>query len=604
MVKYFTKIWYILGDSKRQLPFLLIVVLLSSILEVVGISLLGPFFSVIADPKVIDQVPALKNLANAFNLRTPESMIAALSGLIILAFIIKSVLYFYSKYYTLKFSHNHRGRMIESLNRTYLESEYDYFVTKNSSKLINNIAVETQIFCDHLLLPLLYAVTNLVVLLLLFSLMLATDSLLLMMSAVALLPVILLTYVMKKRLAKWGKSASEGMEGAIKTLNHGLGGFKEVRVIGCASHFESQMEGYVGRYKHAAPLAGSFEFLPRTLIESNLIILIILFIVISKLVLLRDITSLLAILSVFAIASIRLIPAASQIMGTLGRMSETKYIVDLLYADLKETNSLVAQKAQQQRKVPIEQSRVLNPGLPQRLAFENKLEISNIAYRYSEDLQPAIDGISIDIRRGESIAFIGTSGAGKTTLVDIILGLLTPQIGDIKVDGISVYNNLRDWQNLVGYIPQSIFLLDDTLTRNIAFGVLDQDIDHQRLEKAINSAQLKELIENLPYGLETKVGERGVMLSGGQRQRVGIARALYHEREILILDEATAALDNNTEKLVSESIQGLVGEKTLITIAHRLSTVEKCDRIYLLEKGRVVRAGSFAEVVGTLEQKV
>lgn len=192
---------------------------------------------------------------------------------------------------------------------------------------------------------------------------------------------------------------------------------------------------------------------------------------------------------------------------------------------------------------------------------------------------------------------IGQSGAGKTTLVDVILGLLTPQQGDIKVDGISIYGNLRSWQNLIGYIPQSIFLIDDTIEKNIAFGVPENEIDQQRLDKAIQAAQLSEVIENLPNGLKTRVGERGVMLSGGQRQRVGIARALYHEREILVLDEATSALDNETEQLVTEAIKSLSGVKTTIIIAHRLTTVEHCDRIYMLEKGRIVKSGSYQEVV-------
>ncbi|MEM7591327.1 MAG: ATP-binding cassette domain-containing protein, partial [Cyanobacteria bacterium P01_A01_bin.83] len=196
-----------------------------------------------------------------------------------------------------------------------------------------------------------------------------------------------------------------------------------------------------------------------------------------------------------------------------------------------------------------------------------------------------------------SIALIGKSGAGKTTLVDVILGLLQPNSGDIRVDGQSIYNNLRSWQNLIGYIPQSIFLIDDTIERNVAFGVPDHMIDRTRVEKAIRTAQLEELVEQMPQGIKTMVGERGLRLSGGQRQRIGIARALYHEREILVLDEATSALDNETEKLVSEAISSLAGTKTLIIIAHRLTTVENCDRIYMMEKGRIVKSGSYQEVV-------
>ncbi|MFM6898570.1 MAG: ATP-binding cassette domain-containing protein, partial [Microcystis panniformis] len=211
--------------------------------------------------------------------------------------------------------------------------------------------------------------------------------------------------------------------------------------------------------------------------------------------------------------------------------------------------------------------------------------------------EPALNNISLSLKKGESIALIGKSGAGKTTLVDVILGFLIPESGDIQVDGVSIYQDIRSWQNLIGYIPQSIFLTDDTIERNIAFGVPDSLIDKERLQQAISSAQLTELVEQLPNGIKTEVGERGVRLSGGQRQRVGIARALYHEREILVLDEATSALDNETEKLVSQSIQALSGMKTLIVIAHRLTTVEYCDRVYLMDRGIITKSGSYKEVV-------
>ena len=195
------------------------------------------------------------------------------------------------------------------------------------------------------------------------------------------------------------------------------------------------------------------------------------------------------------------------------------------------------------------------------------------------------------------VIFTAPSGAGKTTLVDVILGLLTPQSGDIQVDGKSIYQDLRSWQNLIGYVPQSIFLTDDTLERNIAFGVPDHLIDAEKLQQAIQSVQLSELVEQLPDGIQTVLGERGVRLSGGQRQRVGIARALYHQRELLVLDEATAALDNETESLVSDAIKALGGNKTIIIIAHRLSTIQHCDRIYKLERGRILQSGSYEEVV-------
>jgi ABC-type multidrug transport system fused ATPase/permease subunit len=225
--------------------------------------------------------------------------------------------------------------------------------------------------------------------------------------------------------------------------------------------------------------------------------------------------------------------------------------------------------------------------------------LENIRYRYPESNIDSLRGVSLKIEKGESIAFIGKSGAGKTTLVDTLLGLLIPQEGDIKVDGKSIYTSegLNSWKKMVGYIPQSIFLTDDTIEKNIAFGVPEHLIDFDKINKAIEDAQLLEVIEQLPQGLKTLVGERGVLLSGGQRQRVGIARALYHDREILVLDEATAALDNETENLVTQAINSLRGSKTLILIAHRLSTVEKCNVIYEMQQGKIINFGSYESVV-------
>lgn len=593
MLQYFAKIWYILGDARKQVPLLLLFFLASSLAETFGIGLLGPFFAIVSNPATIQKTPLLQHLSSFLNFHSDESFIVFLCAFIAIVFIVKSAFYFLSKLYILKFSHSHRGKMVEELNQAYLDSEYDYFIRKNSSTLIKNIIVETSNFCGIALLSLLYGASNLLILICLLSLMAFTNPLLLVGTLASLLPVLILLYGLKNRFRHWGKSSSEATQGMIKILNHGLGGFKETRIIGCSPYFNAQMESYAKQYARATSLATSFDMLPRIMIEATLVVFIVSFIGISQLSPSRNIGSLVASLSVFAVASIRLLPAASQLLGTLASIQTTRHVVDTLYSDLKDVEQQLVKRGD------IKESKDItdNAFFTSPLSFTDRIQLSNLSYRYSESIDPAIDRISLDIHKGESIAFIGKSGAGKTTLVDIILGLLTPQGGDITVDGVSIYHNLRGWQNLVGYIPQSIFLLDDTVERNIAFGVPDHLINHQRLEDAIAAAQLEELVTQLPNGIQTRVGERGVMLSGGQRQRIGIARALYHEREILVLDEATSALDNETEKKVSEAIQNLAGKKTLIVIAHRLSTVEHCDQVYLLEKGKIAKSGSFNEVV-------
>jgi ABC-type multidrug transport system fused ATPase/permease subunit len=350
------------------------------------------------------------------------------------------------------------------------------------------------------------------------------------------------------------------------------------------------------QFSKAESLFQSSQVLPRILIETALIVFIMLFISLSIIFFKQNMQEITEVIGVFAIASMRLIPASSQLLGAINQLKDSNYAVNMLYLDLKEIDKQGVNKPKKLNP-QISSSVGLNKDQNRTMTFGNQIDLDRITYSYDNSSQLAVKDVSLTIKKGQSIALIGKSGAGKTTLADIVLGLLEPKTGDILVDGKSIYNNLRSWQNMIGYIPQSIFLIDDTIERNIAFGVLDQLIDPERMSKAIKAAQLEELIAQLPQGIKTEVGERGVRLSGGQRQRIGIARALYHEREILVLDEATSALDNETEGLISEAIKSLAGTKTLIIIAHRLSTVEHCDRVYLLEKGRLIKSGSYQEVV-------
>ena len=305
----------------------------------------------------------------------------------------------------------------------------------------------------------------------------------------------------------------------------------------------------------------------------------------------HDIQELIPVLSVFAIASIRLIPASSNFAGGLSLLRNTAYTVDKLYT---------ISKAWKQRlgRAPIGPS-ALTPHTPNDrvLTLDHDIVLEALTYRYPNTAIAALDDISLTIQKGQSIALIGKSGSGKTTLVNVLLGLLMPETGDIRIDNHSIYTNLQAWQHLVGYIPQSIFLTDDTIARNIAFGVPDRTSTPSGSHRPLQPPSSQELIDDLPDGLHTQVGERGIRLSGGQQQRIGIARALYHQKEVLILDEATAALDNETERLVTEAIKALSGVKTILIVAHRLTTVAHCDHVYVMDHGRIVKSGLYQEVV-------
>lgn len=292
-------------------------------------------------------------------------------------------------------------------------------------------------------------------------------------------------------------------------------------------------------------------------------------------------TTLLPILGVFAAAAFRIMPSANRILGALQNLRYSLPAIDKLYQEILLLNNTASNESND------------------TMLFQNMLTLEQVTYRYENAEHRALNGVSLNIKWGTAVGFIGTSGAGKSTLVDVILGLLTPASGRVLVDNVDIQSNLRGWQNQIGYVPQSIFLTDDSLRRNIAFGLSDDLIDDEAVLRAIKAAQLEAFVGGLSEGVNTLVGERGVRLSGGQRQRIGIARALYHDPGVLVLDEATSSLDMATEKSVMEAINALHGEKTLIIIAHRLSTVANCDWIYKMEQGCVIDAGSFEKLTAT-----
>ncbi|HBB31971.1 MAG TPA: ABC transporter ATP-binding protein [Cyanobacteria bacterium UBA8803] len=592
MLKYLSKVLYVLTGNRKNLALLLFSFSLTSVLEALGIGMIAPFLSLASNPESIHKIALLAWLYAQLGLTSDNQLILLLGLAVICIFCIKAIVYFLSSSYIYKFSYDQKSLLVSRLLHAYLVVPYTFHLNRNTSTLIENIIIETNHFTYLCLLPLLIASANCIVVIILLLLLAKTDLLLLVMVLAILLPVFLWLARFGNKFKEWGKISSESQQGMIRTINHGLGGLKETRVIGCEAYFQSEMEQHANNYSRSAYLFNSYQLIPRVSIETIMVIFLIGFVSLSQIILNQDFQDLIASISVFSVAAMRMIPSASQLTQSMGNLKNSSYAVNQLYFDLKEIEK---QNLNFSSKLVDSDQKMHDES--QAMAFNQQVELQEITYRYPNISELAIEKISLTIKKGQSIGLIGKSGAGKTTLVDVILGLLQPESGDIKVDGISIYNNLRYWQNLVGYIPQSIFLIDDTIEHNIAFGVPDSLIDSERLEQAIKTAQLEELVDQLPEGIKTSVGERGVRLSGGQRQRIGIARALYHEREILVLDEATSALDTETERLVSEAIKSLAGTKTLIIIAHRLSTVEHCDCIYLLEKGRVIRSGSYQEVI-------
>ena len=593
MIGFLSRLLYVIKEKRSQLVLMILIFLSGSLLDTVGIGLVGPFMGLANSPNIILENTFLHSIYTQLGFKSTTQFIGLLGLIIVFIFYLKSFLNFRMQEYVFKFSLEQSGYLVKRLLNAYLSVDYTFHLQRNTAGLIQTLVIETEKLSGEILIPLLISVSNAAVLSFLL-LLLAWTSLL---GTTVILGIFIITFTItsqfKDKMSSWGKQGSSAQTEVIRVINHSLGGLKETRIFGCEPYFNQQIEVNANKYAQTISSVLVFGNLPRILIEALLITFLVGFTSIF-LTFSQNPQSLTSVLSVFAIASIRMLPAASAIVGSYATIRSNSYVVDKLYMDLIEVEN-------------IEESKQLMPslnagGLTHKstyplMSFEDKVVLDRVTYTYPNSQKTSLQDISLVVKKGQSIALIGKSGSGKTTLVDVILGLLKPQSGDIKVDDVSIYQNLRSWQNLIAYIPQTIFLMDDTIERNIAFGIPDNQIDSQRLKDAIAAAQLSQLISELPDGLKTVMGERGVRLSGGQRQRVGIARALYHEREILVLDEATAALDNETEKLVNDAIKSLSGTKTMIIIAHRLSTVEHCDCIYLMDKGRLLKSGSYQEVV-------
>jgi ATP-binding cassette, subfamily B, bacterial PglK len=588
MMSYLSKFFYLLGERKKRLFLLAFLFLFSSLLETLGIGLIGPFISIATNLGFIKQDSRINWIYNQFNFGSEINFLIFVGLVVVGIFYVKSFLSFFIQRYIFEFGFKQRGVLCSRLLHSYSLAPYTYHLTHNSSTLMQNMLNETETFSYKVIMPLLFAISNSIVTLAIVFLLIKTN----VMAMFIIIGIVLLAgsifYHFRHKIALWGKDRSDSYEEMIRIINHSLGGLKEVRVIGCEGYFEDQASFQMDKFAVSSAAYMSFTNLPRYVIEAFLITFLVVFTFIFLTFNPRSSQDLSSVLGIFAMASIRLLPAVGNVINSLNDVRYASYSMDKLYFDLQSLEK-------HQPKLSLSQTDALRSNQP--MAFSKQIVLDKISYRYPEGANDALNQVSLLLKKGESIGLIGRSGAGKTTLVDVILGLLTPQSGDIKVDGISVYPNLRSWQNLIGYVPQSIFLIDDTLERNIAFGVPDHLIDQDKLSQAIQVAQLTELVEQLPEGISTVIGERGVRLSGGQRQRIGIARVLYHDRQILILDEATAALDNETESLVSEAVKALGGSKTIILIAHRLTTLEHCERIYVVEKGQIVKSGSYQDVV-------
>lgn len=581
LVHMLKHIQYIMTKKqKRQASAILLMIILGALFETLSVSAILPFIQSIMNPEELANEWYMNTIIQTLNIQSPYGIIYICGFFIAIVYIIKNTYLFISSHIQSQYRCRFQKNLSTKLLASYMRRPYVYFLDINSAEIIRTLSTDVfgvfqilqngfKIFSEF------FTLTLIGVFILYIDAPMAVGVL-----TIAIVCFLFITVVFKKRLSRIGVKQREANAERSKCAYQAINGYKEVQVMQRA---ESFIEAYEKAYEEQRKIEVTFETisaLPERLIESTCIIGLI-FVVCVRLAMGVNVEQFVPELSAFAVAAFRILPSVSRMSGYLNNLVFYRPTVEAVASELYEAErygQVVAEKTNQ----------LIENNLDLEYHFKDKVELTNIYYKYPHSESYVLNNLSISINKGDAIAFIGSSGAGKTTLADVVLGLLNPEKGMVTVDGINIETIPKTWSHIIGYVPQIVFLVDDTVRNNIAFGVKKSEIDDKMVWRALEQAQLKEFVLGLPMGLDTVVGERGVKFSGGQRQRIAIARALYYNPSILVLDEATSALDNETENAVMESIEALQGHKTLIIVAHRLTTIRKCNKIYEVVDGHAV----------------
>lgn len=568
------KLNYIFSKKdKAVLALLLVMVVLGSFMELLGVSLFSPFVEVISTPQIIHQKAYYVYLYHLFHFENDTDFIIALAVFIMLVYIVKNVYLALEKNWMYTFSYNIQKRLSVRLLNAYMKEPYSFHLNKNIAVLQRSLQEDTDLFAKGIIHILELFVEIAVCVVLGIYLFFVSKSITVIVVGMLGICAGAFLYVSKKFSKSIGKESQEYKGKLYQWMNQALGGIKEIKILNREDYFIEEYDAYFKKYVRGLRLNRLIGMLPKHIVEAVSMTGILLAIIFKMLYGQKGITDYIPQLAVFAMAAFKLMPAVGKFNEHISCILYSLPSVELIYNDLKSIDQVLMEEK----------------GEAAEWKFQDKITVKNVKFHYADSEENVIDGADFEIKKGQAVAFVGASGAGKTTMVDIILGLLQPQYGKVKADDLDINKSKRTWQKEIGYIPQVIYLSDDSIRNNIAFGIPESEIREEAVIEALRKAQLLEFVENLPEGLDTFVGDRGVRLSGGQRQRIGIARALYHDPQVLVLDEATSALDSETEAAVMQSIDELKGTKTMIIIAHRLSTIENCDAIYEVGNGSVIK---------------
>lgn len=565
--------------EKRFCILLVFCMVLGAIFEAIGISAILPLISILSDEQFLEKYPLLKYYLEMIGVTGHIQFIFLSSMLLIVWYIFKNVYMVWLVKKQVSFSMKNQVRFAKSLMALYLGKPYLYHLEQNTSILLRNVQSSLVVIFMNMFISVFSLFTEIITAIVIWMMLLLIDPFTAtVVAGIMTLIVYSIMRAVRKKLGNQGEIQNQCIAEFTKWLNQGLGAIKETKVLRKEKYFLDQFCNSYQDYGNAQTYFSIINQLPRFFVEASVTIGLLV-LIITKLGMGVDPKDIVPLLGVLALAAFRLMPCANRIINLSNGIKYYIPTFNNLYQDLME----IKQHHPRDHDFKVSSS-------DHAFDFKEAISIEHLAFRYPNGAKNVLNQISFHIPKGNFVGIVGSSGAGKTTFVDILLGLLEPTDGTIKVDGQDIFQNISGWQAKLSYVPQSIYLIDGTICDNIAMGIAKEDIDRERVIHALKMAELFDFVQNLPEGLETKVGERGAKLSGGQRQRIGIARALYQQPEVLILDEATSALDNETEKNITDTILKLKGNITIIAIAHRVSTLENCDFKVKFEQG-------FAEII-------
>ena len=568
------------GKQKAKMGGIVVLMIIGAALEACSIGLVIPIITTLLDPEAVNGEGYLGDIYRFLGMKSTSQFTIVMLLVIIAAFVVKNVFLYFQNVVQLRFVYTNQFATSRRMMINFMERPYEYYLNADTSVIQRSITSDVNNMYG-LILSSLQLLSEIIMFLVLVIVLMTQDPMMILTIALLLVIVLLvIKCILKPIMIKAGEDNQEYYSGLYKWIDQSVMGIKEIKIANKENYFINEYSKCGAGYVGAVQKYNIYNATPRLLIETVCIAGLVLYLIL-QIASGKEVAAMITQIGVFAVAAMRLLPSANRINNYLTSISYFEPffmgVSDNLQEEINDRSVNYDAEAYEARKEI------------KKLPVLKKIELKDIVYKYPNTDVLIFNHADMEIPVGCSVGVVGTSGAGKTTIIDVLLGLLNIQEGSILADGVEVREHYEEWLKNIGYIPQTIFMIDASIRKNVAFGVPDEEIDDNKVWQALKEAQLDEFVKGLPEGLDTGIGERGIRLSGGQRQRIGIARALFEDPEVLVLDDATSALDNETEAAIMDSINRLHGRKTLIIIAHRLQTIEKCDMVYRVENGQIAR---------------